>query len=163
MNPNQPLPTPQLKSYLNIMLLFVGGGVVTAAFSASLVHLTTKANLMEVLSIGMIVPSFTWLVQLSASGLCLRGNARRAYWLDLGWICLIGSFALLPAAIFNFVVANPPWWPSAANVIISVALMSAELFRRSIRNGRSMGWPISWTLTIILNMTLFVMFSRSWW
>ena len=55
------------------------------------------AELTEVLAVGMLVPSFTWAVQLSASGLALSAAQRKLYWGDLGRICLLGSVALLPA------------------------------------------------------------------
>lgn len=145
------------------ILLFFLGGLVTSVFSGSLVKLTSKASFVEVLSIGMIVPSFTWLVHLFASLLCMSPIQRRKYWGDLGRICLLGSLALLPASIFNCGSSNPPAWISAANVLISVAVMSVALFRLSRAHGQSLGWPISWTLTIILNMTLFVLSSWSWW
>ncbi|MDB5385814.1 MAG: hypothetical protein JWM11_1460, partial [Planctomycetaceae bacterium] len=53
-------------TYFDTAVLFILGGIVTAVFSGSLVRLTSKAELTEVLAIGMIVPSFTWLVHLSA-------------------------------------------------------------------------------------------------
>jgi hypothetical protein len=159
---NQPT-VPDGYSYLVTAILFLLGGFVTAVFSGSLVRLTSKAGLFEVLAIGMIVPSFTWLVHLSASGICMNSIERRLYWGDLGRICLWGSLALLPAAAVNLAIARPPIWASAVNVVCSVAIMAIQLFRLSRKHSRSIGWPISWTLTITLNMTLFVMSSWSWW
>ena len=54
-------------------------------------------------------------------------------------------------------------WLSAGNVLISVAVMGADLFRRSARPGIAPGWPISWCLTITVNMGLFVWSSWGWW
>jgi hypothetical protein len=159
---NQPT-VPDGYSYLVTAILFLLGGVVTAIFSGSLARLTSKASLFEVLAIGMIVPSFTWLVHLSASAICMNGVERRLYWGDLGRICLWGSVALLPAAVVNLASLYPPIWVSAANVQCSAVVMAMELFRLSRKHSRSIGWPISWTLTITLNMTLFVMSSWSWW
>ena len=142
---------------------FVAGGVVTAVFSGSLAFLAKHAGMAEVLAVGMLVPSFTWVVQTSASALALPAKQRRLYWGDLGHICLVGSFALLPAAAVNLCVPQPPLWLSAANVLASVALMAADLFRRTARHGIAPLWPISWCLTITVNMMLFLWSSREWW
>ena len=154
---------PKGYSYLTTALLFTLGAVITAVFSGSLATLAVHASLIEVLSVGMIIPSFTWLVQLSASALLLAHAPRRLYWGDLGRICLLGSVALLPAAFVNLLVPQPRLWLSAANVLVSVIFMAGDLFRRSARHGISHWWPISWCLTIALNMTLFAWSSREWW
>jgi hypothetical protein len=143
--------------------LFLGGGLVTAVFSGSLARLTTQAGLAEVLFIGMVVPTFTWAVQLTASAAVMPAAERRLYWVHLGWICLLGSFALLPAAFVNLVWPEAPRWLSAANVLASVALMGVTLFRLTRPDHISAFWPISWCATITLNMTLFLLASWHWW
>jgi len=142
---------------------FLAGAAVTAAFSGSLAALAANAGPTEVLGVGMLVPCFTWVVQLGASGVALPAVPRRLYWGDLGRICLLGSVALLPAAVANLFVARTPLWLSAGNVLASVALMGVTLFRRSARHGIPSGWPISWCLTITVNMMLFLWASRGWW
>jgi hypothetical protein len=149
-------------SYPATAAWFIAGGVVTAAFSASLALLTTTP-LAEVLAVGMIVPCFTWVVQAGASAIALPAERRQLYWGDLGRICLLGSVALLPAAAGNLVMSHPPRAISAANVLASVAIMAADLFRRSRRHGIAIGWPISWCLTITVNMMLFLWASWHWW
>ncbi len=155
--------TTQGFSYTMTAALFGLGALVTAVFSGSLDVPAKNAELTEVLGIGMLVPSFTWVVQLSASGLTLKPDQRRLYWGDLGRVCLIGSIALLPAAAVNLFVPGAPLWLSAVNVLASVAVMATDLFRQTARHGISCGWPVSWCLTIALNMTLFVWSSRGWW
>jgi hypothetical protein len=142
---------------------FAAGGAVTAVFSGSLARLTSKAELAEVLAVGMVVPCFTWAVQLAASAAAMTRARRLTYWGDLGRVCLLGSVALLPAAIVNLSLSEPPRWASAANVLASVAIMGAELFRRSIRRGTGLWWPASWCLTITVNMLLFLWASWGWW
>lgn len=142
---------------------FAAGGIVTAFFSGSLAALTSKAELPEVLAFGMTIPSFTWVVQLSASAVWLPTDRRQFYWGDLGRVCLVGSVALLPAAIANLTLPNSPRWISAANVIASVAIMGADLFRRSARHDIGLVWPLSWCLTICVNMSLFLWASMGWW
>src|SRR4051794_9963583 len=99
---------PEHYSYAATAAWFVAGGVVTSLFSGSLAVMAKHAGLAEVLLVGMVVPCFTWVVQLSASGLLLPAEKRRLYWGDLGRICLLGSVALLPAAIVNLVLSRPP-------------------------------------------------------
>lgn len=150
-------------SYFSTGVYFALGGLVTSAFSGSLAMLTTKVSPMWVLLVGMVVPCFTWVAQGTASYLLLDSRLRQIYWGDLGRICLLGSFALLPAAILNFTVAGAQLWWSAANVPASVAIMAGDLFRRCRHHGLAAGWPISWVVTITVNMTLFYLSSRSWW
>jgi hypothetical protein len=157
------IPIPPGYSYPKTAGLFALGAALTAVFSGSLAAIAPGAGRAEVLAVGMVVPSFTWLVQLAASGLRMDGRRRRLYWGDLGRACALGSAALLPAAALNLLAPGPPPWASAANVLASVALMAWDLFRRSSRNGTPRGWPIGWCLTIALNMALFLWVSRGWW
>lgn len=149
----------------------MAGALVTGVFSGSLAWLTTQAQWEEVLLIGMIVPTFTWLVQLTAAAVLLPAHQRDRYWAHLGWICLLGSFVLLPVGLVNLVsipdgrfltVAGLRIW-SAAGVLASVAIMAAALFRLTRRDGIPDFWPISWCITITINMTLFVLSSWHWW
>lgn len=48
---------------------FFAGAIVTAVFSSSLAMLAENAGLGEVLFVGMLVPSFTWIVQMTASAI----------------------------------------------------------------------------------------------
>lgn len=150
-------------SYAATAILFLLGGLVTAVFSGSLVKIAKHADFPEVLLTGMVIPTFTWAVQLTASGLLLSAPARRLYWGDLGRICLLGSFALLPAGILNLVAPGSSWWWSSGNVLLSVVIMAADLFRRCAGHGIPWGWPASWCATISVNMTLFYLASRHWW
>jgi hypothetical protein len=103
------------------------------------------------------------VVQLTASGIGLSASQRRLYWADLGRVCLLGSVALLPAAAVNLCVPDAPRWLSAANVVVSVAVMAAALFVMASRHGIALGWPVSWCLTIATNMMLFLWASWPWW
>ena len=118
---------------------FAAGGAVTVIFSGSLAALASHAGLVEVLTIGMLVPCFTWVVQLGASAFALAPSKRRLYWGDLGRICLIGSDrSLACAAIANLCLSRAPLWISAANVLLSGAIMRCGSVPpvRSARNRR---------------------------
>lgn len=160
---NQAAAMPPGYSYTATAAWFAAGAAVTAVFSGSLAVLATNAGLTEVLVVGMLVPSFTWVVQMSASAVVLSARQRRLYWGDLGRVCLVGSVALLPGALVNLCLPGDWLWLSAANVLASVALMAVDLFRRSARHGIAWGWPASWCLTIAVNMGLFLWSSRDWW
>lgn len=144
-------------------LWFAGGGLVTAFFSASLYRHATQASFGEVLLTGMIVPSFTWVVQLSSSWLLLRPATRSFYWNDLGHVCFWGSVALLPAAVINALDLPFGLLGSALNVLVSVVLMGWLLLRRTQAHSIHWLWPVGWCCTIALNMAIFVTVSRHWW
>jgi hypothetical protein len=112
---------------------------------------------------GMIVPCFTWFVQLSASGLLLNGRDRAMYWRELGWACFWGSCALVPMGIANIVDPETPRLLSAANVLASVAVMAIYLFLKVPQLGLSRLWPASFVVTICVNMCLFLASSWHWW
>jgi hypothetical protein len=150
-------------SYPATAVWFVAGGAATAVFSASLFVLARDVSFSEVLFVGMIVPSFTWVVQLSAAWFGLRPMERRIYCGDLGRTCLMGSVLLLPVGVCNFVLPTGSWWVPAANVLTSVALMGIVLFGLTAMHGIAKGWPLSWCLTISVNMGLFLWFSSDWW
>lgn len=150
-------------TYPEIAAYFAAGGLVTAVFSGSLAVLAKNATFAEVLATGLIVPTFTWAVQLTASWLLMRAEERQIYWGTLSRVCLIGSIALLPAGIFNLLHGSPLLWPSAMNVLASVGIMASEMFRRCDTHKISSWWPASWTATICLNMAIFVFASRHWW
>jgi hypothetical protein len=72
---------PRGYSSLATIFWFLGGAVITALFSGSLAVLTHDIDPVEVLIVGMIVgmivPSFTWVVQFSASMIELSAAPRR--------------------------------------------------------------------------------------
>ena len=107
------------------------------------------------LSKGLIIPFFTWTVQLVLSAILLRGEERLFYWTQLGVICLIGSIALLPAAFYNFAAANPLPVVSIAGVLLCVAIMCVTLYFRLKPRNYNVLWTIGWTTTIIVNMSLY--------
>ncbi|HEX3600869.1 MAG TPA: hypothetical protein VHU84_12045 [Lacipirellulaceae bacterium] len=146
-------------SLIAIAAWFGAGAIVTAIFSGSLAFLVPHADFREVLVAGMIIPSFTWLVHLTAAGVGLTGEVRSNYWLALGHACFWGSVALLPAALINLLMPSPPLWVSAANVLASVAVMSGLLFR----GARRFQLSVRWCATIFANIAIFTWRSWNWW
>ena len=139
-----------------IVLLFALSFVVTAAFSASLKVFFGRDSWAEVLGKGLLIPCFTWSVQLLLSAVCLRGERRLTYWGQLGVVCLIGSAALLPAAVYNLLAARPHAAVSVVSVLASVALMAASLYFRLKRRGFNGMWVAGWVLLIVVNMSLYL-------
>lgn len=142
-------------TFKNIVILFVLSFLVTAVFSLSLKTFFSPEAITRDLSKGLIIPFFTWTVQLILSALLLRGEERLFYWTQLGVICLIGSIALLPAAFYNFAVENPAPVVSIASVLLCVAIMCVTLYFRLKPHNYSVLWTIGWTLTIIVNMSIY--------
>lgn len=142
-------------TFKNIVILFVLSFLVTAVFSVSLKAFFATEAMTRDLSKGLIIPFFTWTVQLILSAVLLRGDERLFYWTQLGVICLIGSVALLPAAFYNFAVESPLPVVSIASVLLCVAIMCATLYFRLKPHRYNILWTIGWTATIIVNMSLY--------
>ena len=139
-----------------IILLFVGSFLVTAIFSASLKVFFHEVSWREVLIKGLLIPCFTWTVQLLLSAVFLKGGDRLTYWNRLGWVCLLGSFALLPAAFYNLTAATPWVGISIVNVFASVVLMAVTLHFLLQRAGFRRLWTLSWVVLIVINMSLYL-------
>jgi hypothetical protein len=145
-----------MKSSLkNIVVLFVLSFLVTAVFSLSLKTFFGGESLLLDLSKGLIIPFFTWTVQLVLSALLLGGAERLFYWTQLGVICLVGSIALLPAAFYNFASGHPAPLVSIVSVFSCVAIMCATLYFRLRPHSYNPLWTIGWTATIVVNMSLY--------
>ena len=139
-----------------IILLFIGSFLVTAVFSASLKVFFQAVSWREVLTKGLLIPCFTWTVQLLLSAAFLDGRSRLRYWNRLGWVCLIGSIVLLPAAFYNFLSVQPWMWMSIINVLASVVLMVTTLHVLLRRAGFRWQWTFSFLVLIIINMLLYL-------
>jgi len=139
-----------------IFLLFIGSFLVTAVFSASLKVFFQEVSWREVLIKGLLIPCFTWTIQLLLSAAFLKAPDRATYWNHLGWVCLIGSTALLPAAFYNLRSVTPWVWISILNVLASVVLMAATLHILLRRSGFRWLWTLSWVILIVVNMSLYL-------
>jgi hypothetical protein len=144
------------KQLLKIAVLFILSFFVTAIFSVSLKVFFAGESWTLNLSKGLLIPCFTWTVQLILSAIFLDRKESLIYWEQLGVICLVGSVVLLPAAIYNFASASPLPLVSVCNVLASVAVMSLMLFFRLKPRGFKARWAIGWTATIIVNMSLYL-------
>ena len=145
-----------MKSSLrNIIILFVLSFFVTAVFSVSLKTFFAAESWTLNLSKGLLIPCFTWTVQIVLSALLLRGAELIFYWTQLGVICLIGSIALLPAAFYNFAFASPSPLVSIFSVPVCVAMMCVTLYYLLKPRQYNLLWTLGWTATIIVNMSLY--------
>lgn len=141
---------------IQIVLLFIASFLVTAIFSTSLKVFFADVPWSEVLTKGLVIPCFTWTVQFILSAVLLTRERMLDYWTQLGLICLIGSFALLPAAAYNFIATNPVEIVSKANVLASVVLMFGVLILRLRSRGFHIAWAFSFLLVISVNMSLYL-------
>ncbi len=142
-------------SFRSIFVLFALSFLVTAVFSVSIKTFFAAESWTLNLSKGLIIPCFTWTVQLLLSAFLLRGADRLFYWTQLGVICVIGSFALLPAAFYNFAVSNPSPVISIVSVLACVLIMCVTLYFRLKPGSFNLLWTLGWTATIIVNMSLY--------
>lgn len=142
-------------SFKNIVILFALSFLVTSVFSVSIKTFFPSESWMLNLSKGLLIPCFTWTVQLFLSALLLRGTERLFYWTQLGVICLVGSVALLPAGFYNLAVSAPSPYISIISVLICVAIMCVTLYFLLKPRGYNLLWTIGWTATIIVNMSLY--------
>ncbi|HVF55545.1 MAG TPA: hypothetical protein VM934_05295 [Pyrinomonadaceae bacterium] len=139
-----------------VVLLFALSFIVTAAFSASLKVFFAGESWARLLGKGLLIPCFTWTVQLILSAVYMKSGRLLTYWTQLGVVCLIGSAALMPAALYNFGVEHPSPLVSILNVLASVALMGRQLSRRLKSNGFGFVWTLSWAVLIVVNMSLYL-------
>jgi hypothetical protein len=139
-----------------IFILFLASFLVTAIFSASLKVFFHDLSWHEVLSKGLLIPCFTWTIQLILSAIFLHSARRLIYWTQLGWVCLIGSVALLPAASYNFIFPQPLVIISVINVLTSVVLMAVSLYFRLRTLEFHWAWTVSWIGLIVINMSLYL-------
>ena len=139
-----------------ILILFGASFLVTAIFSASLKVFFVTVTWREVLLKGLLIPCFTWTIQLLLSALFLNREDRLIYWNRLGWVCLIGSIALLPAAYYNYRTLEPFVWVSIFNVLASVVLMAVTLHFLLRRASFRWQWTLSWVVLIVINMSLYL-------
>ena len=139
-----------------IIYLFLASFLVTAIFSISLKAFFTVIPWSEVLTKGLVIPCFTWTMQLILSAIFLNSARRLIYWTQLGWVCLIGSIALMPAAVYNFLFPQPFVVVSVINVLASVALMGVLLHMRLKAREFHGGWTASFVVLIVINMSLYL-------
>lgn len=148
--------TPHAPSLVRVAALFALSFPVTAIFSASLKVFFASESWGVVLAKGLLIPCFTWAAQLALSLAYLRGARRVVYWEQLGIVCLAGSAALVPAAVYNYVASSPRPEVSAANVLASVVLMGAMFYGRARARGFRGRWAASWIALICVNMSLYL-------
>lgn len=151
------LTTPRLKPSLSsIIILFALSFFVTAIFSASLKVFFASESWRAVLVKGIIIPCFTWTVQLFLSAIYMNRERRTTYWMQLGYVCLIGSVALLPAAFYNLMATNASPVVPVINVLLSVCLMGVLLYLRLRSHGFKARWAMGWLVLISINMLLYL-------
>ncbi|MCA1616039.1 MAG: hypothetical protein LC800_18450 [Acidobacteria bacterium] len=152
----EPMNTSPAPTLARIALLFALSFLVTAIFSVSLKTFFAANSWGEVLAKGLLIPCFTWAAQLLLSVAYLGGRRRMIYWEQLGVVCLAGSAALMPAAVYNFAAGSPRPGVSAANVLASVVLMAAMFYGRVRSRGFGARWAASWIALICVNMSLYL-------
>jgi hypothetical protein len=70
-------------------------------------------------------------------------------------VCGVGSAALAPAGVYNFISSQPGVWWSVINVLVSVIVMSALFYLLLRRKNFSLKWWWAFNILICINMTIF--------
>ncbi len=151
------MPTHSKASYTAALILFALSFLVTTIFSASLKVFFGEQSWAEVLLKGLLIPCFTWTVLLIVSTIFFQRERRIIFWTQLGVVCLLGSAALLPAALLNLRLRQPPLLASVVNVLFSVALMGVVLYLRLSRYGFGRKWTFGWCGLILINMSFYLL------
>jgi hypothetical protein len=136
------------------VLLFVWAILLTAVFSYSL-NVFLKEDFITLTLKTMLIPCFTWTMLLLLAWRQLPVAKRSAYFLNAGWVCAIGSAALVPGGIYNFSAGSPNITYSVINVLLCVVLMSVLFYFLLKKNNFSLRWWWAFNILICVNMTLF--------
>lgn len=110
-----------------ICLLFLAAVLLTAVFSYSL-NFYLQENWQWLTLKTMLIPCFTWSMLMLMAWMKLKGERKWQYLTISGWVCAIGSAALVPGGIYNFLADSPDIQWSVINVLVCVGLMSALFF-----------------------------------
>jgi hypothetical protein len=139
---------------MKVILLFLASILLTAVFSYSL-NVFLKEDFITLSLKTMLIPCFTWSVLLIFAWRQLSSIKRSQYFVTAGWVCAIGSLALVPGGIYNFTAVSPEIKYSVINVLLCVALMSLLFYLLLKRNKFSLRWWWAFNILICVNMTLF--------
>lgn len=143
-----------------IIVLFLASIVLTAVFSYSL-NVFLHETLFRLTIKTMLIPCFTWSMLMLLSWIKLKGERKLQYLHIAARVCAIGSAALVPGGIYNFVAKDPGINWSVYSVIFCVVLMSV-LFYTWLRIARfALSWWWAYNILILINMTFFYLSARN--
>jgi hypothetical protein len=129
------------------ILYFLFGTIITTWFIARKAWLYDSVELM-ILS-GSIAGA-KWAIQLSAALILLR-EERWTFIKNIGFVCLIGSAALL---IYYFLPISWGFSTLVISVAFSVLIMLVLYYRAVKQSAVSIYWFVSWVACLLVAITL---------
>jgi hypothetical protein len=139
---------------MKTIFLFIASVLLTAVFSYSL-NIFLKEDFITLTLKTMLIPCFTWSGLLIFAWVKLKGETRRRYFYIASGVCALGSAALVPGGLYNFIATDPDVKWSVASVIICVLLMSGLFYSWLKNNNFSLSWWLAYNVLIVVNMGLF--------
>ena len=145
---------------MKVILLFILSVLLTAIFSYSL-QVFLEEDYITLTFKTMLVPCFTWLVLLVAAFRSFNQKRFQEYGRVAGWVCVVGSAALIPAGIYNFISLTPDVAYSVANVLVCVLIMSVLFYVLLRRYAFSIKWWWAYNALICVNMSIFYFVAKN--
>jgi hypothetical protein len=144
---------------LKIILLFAASILLTAVFSYSL-NVFLQENFITLTLKTILIPCFTWSMLMLLAWVKLKGERRWEYLYIAGCVCAIGSAALVPGGLYNFIATAPDVEWSVISVLACVALMSISFYILLRKKKFSSFWLWAYNILIVINMTFFYLSTK---
>ncbi len=144
---------------LKIILLFAVSVLLTAVFSYSL-NVFLHEDFVTLTLKTMLIPCFTWSMLMLLAWKKLQGERRMEYLYIAGCVCAIGSAALVPGGVYNFISAAPDVKWSVISVLACVAIMSISFYILLRKKNFSSFWLWAYNILIVINMTFFYLSTK---
>lgn len=142
-----------------IIVLFIASILLTAVFSYSL-NVFLHEDIITLTLKTMLIPCFTWSMLMLLAWKKLKGERRLEYLYIAGCVCAIGSAALVPGGIYNFIVADPDVRVSVVSVLVCVAIMSITFYILLRKKNFSLFWLWAYNILIVINMAFFYLSTK---
>ena len=142
-----------------IILLFLASILLTAVFSYSL-NVFLKEDIVTLTLKTMLIPCFTWSMLMLLAWVKLKGERRYEYLYIAGYVCAIGSAALVPSGLYNFIATDPDVRVSVISVLVCVAIMSISFYILLRKKNFSSFWLWAYNILIVINMTFFYLSTK---
>jgi hypothetical protein len=144
---------------LKIIVLFALSVLLTAVFSYSL-NVFLHEGFVTLTLKTMLIPCFTWSMLMLLAWVKLKDKRRYEYLYIAGCVCAIGSAALVPGGLYNFIATDPDVRISVVSVLVCVAIMSISFYILLRKKRFSSFWLWAYNILIVINMTFFYLSTK---
>jgi hypothetical protein len=144
---------------LKIIVLFTVSILLTAVFSYSL-NVFLQESFITLTLKTMLIPCFTWSMLMLLAWVKLKGERQWEYFYIAGCVCAIGSVALVPGGVYNFISTTPDVKWSVISVLACVAIMSISFYILLRKKNFSSFWLWAYNILIVINMVFFYLSTK---